>query len=41
MEDQLSTNCNELIQQNDIDGFLIGGASLNEEFKKIINYINY
>jgi len=28
-------NCEELAQQNDIDGFLVGGASLKPEFKDI------
>lgn len=30
-------NCHELIKQSDIDGFLVGGASLKPEFAKIIN----
>ena len=30
-------NCNELGQQADIDGFLVGGASLKPEFVNIIN----
>ena len=30
-------NCNELIKQEDIDGFLIGGASLKGAFKDIID----
>ena len=29
-------NCAELIKQKDIDGFLVGGASLKPEFKDII-----
>lgn len=29
-------NCNILIKENDIDGFLVGGASLKPEFSKII-----
>jgi triosephosphate isomerase len=29
-------NCAELINQKDIDGFLVGGASLKPEFKDII-----
>jgi len=29
-------NCEELIKKADIDGFLVGGASLKEEFKAII-----
>lgn len=33
-------NCKELIQQNDIDGFLIGGASLKQSFKDIIDIVN-
>jgi len=31
-----ANNCDELIKNNDIDGFLVGGASLNEDFLKII-----
>jgi len=30
-------NCQELAKQPDIDGFLVGGASLKPEFVKIIN----
>lgn len=30
-------NCSELIKQADIDGFLVGGASLKPDFIKIIN----
>lgn len=30
-------NCKELIKQNDIDGFLVGGASLKPDFVKICN----
>ena len=30
-------NCRELIKQTDIDGFLVGGASLKPDFIKIIN----
>ena len=29
-------NCQELIAQPDLDGFLVGGASLNEQFLDII-----
>lgn len=29
-------NAKELIEQEDVDGFLIGGASLKEDFSKII-----
>lgn len=32
-----SANCKELAQQQDIDGFLVGGASLKPEFINIIN----
>ena len=34
-------NCEELIKQSDIDGFLVGGASLKEGFKKIIESSNF
>ncbi|XP_034071009.1 triosephosphate isomerase A [Gymnodraco acuticeps] len=30
-------NCRELASQNDVDGFLVGGASLKPEFIEIIN----
>ncbi|XP_010769677.1 triosephosphate isomerase-like, partial [Notothenia coriiceps] len=30
-------NCIELASQNDVDGFLVGGASLKPEFIEIIN----
>lgn len=30
-------NCRDLIKQQDIDGFLVGGASLKPDFIKIIN----
>lgn len=30
-------NCRDLIKQSDIDGFLVGGASLKPDFIKIIN----
>ncbi|CCF52013.1 hypothetical protein NDA11_004331 [Ustilago hordei] len=33
-------NCKELAQQNDIDGFLVGGASLKPEFVDIVNANN-
>lgn len=29
-------NCNALIKEKDIDGFLVGGASLKKDFEKII-----
>jgi len=31
------SNCRELAQSPDIDGFLVGGASLKPEFIEIIN----
>lgn len=37
-----STNCKELFTTSDIDGGLVGGASLDsEEFAKIVNYNKY
>jgi len=30
-------NCKELAKQQDIDGFLVGGASLKPDFITIIN----
>jgi len=32
-----ASNCNDLAKQPDVDGFLVGGASLKPEFVKIIN----
>jgi triosephosphate isomerase len=32
-----AANCDELYAQPDINGFLVGGASMKEEFVKIIN----
>lgn len=32
-----ATNCRELATQGDVDGFLVGGASLKEEFVDIVN----
>lgn len=32
-------NCEELIGREDIDGFLIGGASLKKEFKDIVEKV--
>ena len=32
-----AANCDELFAQPDINGFLVGGASLKPEFIKIIN----
>ena len=32
-----AANCNELYSQHDINGFLVGGASLKPEFVQIIN----
>ena len=34
-----ATNCKEFAAEPDIDGFLVGGASLKEEFVNIINAI--
>ena len=31
-------NCFDLMDQPDIDGGLIGGASLTTEFAKVVNY---
>jgi triosephosphate isomerase len=31
------SNCEKLISQKNIDGFLVGGASLKSEFKKIVD----
>ena len=34
-----ASNCKELFSTSDIDGALVGGASLNaDEFAKIVNY---
>jgi len=33
-------NAGDLIQQSDIDGFLVGGASLKPEFQDIIEAAN-
>lgn len=32
-----AANCRELASQPDIDGFLVGGASLKPEFVQIVN----
>jgi len=32
-----SSNCRELAKESDIDGFLVGGASLKPEFIEIVN----
>lgn len=32
-----ASNCRELAKENDIDGFLVGGASLKPEFIDIVN----
>lgn len=32
-----TSNCSELAKQKDIDGFLVGGASLKPDFNLIIN----
>ena len=34
-------NCKGLMAQPDIDGGLIGSASLKTEFAQIVNYDNY
>ncbi len=36
-----AANCKGLMAQPDIDGGLIGGASLKTDFAKIVNYNNY
>jgi len=33
-------NCDTLIVQDDIDGFLVGGASLKPNFRTIIEVVN-
>lgn len=33
-------NCEEFIQQRNVDGFLVGGASLKPEFKTICDTVN-
>jgi triosephosphate isomerase len=33
-------NCNELIKETDIDGFLVGGASIKPAFNAIIESCN-
>ena len=33
-------NCNSLAAQADVDGFLVGGASLKPDFVKIVNARN-
>jgi triosephosphate isomerase len=32
-------NCDELIKKPNIDGFLVGGASLKDDFKTIIETV--
>jgi len=32
-----ASNCRELAKESDIDGFLVGGASLKPEFVDIVN----
>jgi len=34
------TNCGDLIKQADVDGFLVGGASLKPAFADIIKTVN-
>jgi triosephosphate isomerase len=36
-----AANCKEIGSQPDVDGFLVGGASLKEEFITILNARNY
>ena len=33
-------NCGDLIARENIDGFLVGGASLKADFKTIIEAVN-
>ena len=33
-------NCNDLITKQDIDGFLVGGASVKADFIKIVDACN-
>ena len=33
-------NCQEFIDQRNVDGFLVGGASLRPEFKTICDTVN-
>ena len=35
-----AANCGELIAQPDIDGFLVGGASLKPEFATIVKTVS-
>lgn len=35
------TNCGDLIKQGDVDGFLVGGASLKPAFADIIKAVSY
>ena len=34
-----ATNCNDLAAQSDVDGFLVGGASLKPDFVQIVNAV--
>ena len=34
------SNCEKLIKEKDIDGFLIGGAALKQSFKDIIDIVS-
>lgn len=36
-----AANCGDLYKQADINGFLVGGASLKPEFVNIINVTNH
>jgi len=33
-------NCDALIVQDDVDGFLVGGASIKPNFRSIIEVVN-
>lgn len=35
-----ANNCTELIKMKDIDGFLVGGASMTPEFADIVEYVD-
>lgn len=34
-------NCNELIKEENVDGFLVGGASLKADFITIVESCNH
>ena len=35
-----ANNCNDLAAQGDVDGFLVGGASLKPDFVQIVNAVH-